>query len=134
MLRRILAVATGIVVAMAVVVAVEALGSLVFRPPPGMDPTNADSVRANMPNVAVGALLVVLLAWALGGLAGSYVVARLVSAREALLGFIVGGFVLAGGLAALLQYSHPVWFIVAGPLAVIGATVLGVRLGSARTA
>lgn len=132
MLRRILAVVAGLVVAMAVVFLVEALGGIVFPDPPGMDPANPDSVRDNMANVTVGALAFVLAAYALGAAAGSYVVGRLIGPGDWLWGLAAGGFVMLGAIANIYRIAHPMWFVVAAPLVVIGAAFLGAWLNRPR--
>ncbi len=134
MLRRILAVVAGLVVAMAVVFAVEALGGIAFPPPPGMDPADPDSVRHNMASVTIGALVFVLVAWTLGALAGSYVVGRLIGPGGWRWGLVAGAFVMLGGIANMTRIPHPLWFVLTSPAVVIGAAVLGAWLSRPRRA
>lgn len=132
MLRRSLALVAGLVLGMAIVFLVEGLGGIVFPAPPGMDPYNPDTVRDRMSLVSVGALLFVLAAWALGALSGSYVAGRLIGLGGALWAGVVGALVMAGCIAKMTQFPHPAWFVVASPLAVMGATVLGTWLSRPR--
>ncbi|MGH7711082.1 MAG: hypothetical protein ACREOG_07350 [Gemmatimonadaceae bacterium] len=132
MLRRILAIAAGIVVFIAIVSIFDGLGSLLFPTPPGFDPNNPDAIRERMANTPAGALAIVLLGSTLAALAGSYVTSMLIGVGGMLWGFVTGGLGLLATLVNALTVPHPAWFVIAALVGVIGATVLGVWLSGRR--
>lgn len=128
MLRSIGAVVVGVIVAGLSVAFLETLGHHVFPPPPeasSSDPTVLAQVLENAP---IGALLMVLAAWFLGTLIGSWVAARLVSESRAAHGLAVGGVMMIGGVFTMLQVPHPQWFMVAGAFVFLPAAYIGSRL------
>jgi hypothetical protein len=110
--------------------AVEALGQKVYPPPPGLDPSDPESIRAAMQDIPAGALVFVLLAWTVGSAAGGWVAARLAPRRPVLHGMIIGALLLAGGLANLVMIPHPLWFTIVGVAVFLPAACLGARLGA----
>lgn len=125
MLRRILAIVAGLVAAMAIIFAVEALGRALFPLPEGMALNDPESMRAGTDLIPIGALASVLAAWTVGALAGSYIVGRLIGTGGAALAYVAGAFVLVGAAWTTMRMPHPIWFVAATPLLIVGATVLG---------
>jgi hypothetical protein len=132
MLRRILAVAAGLVAFLALVAAFDGLASLLFPLPPSADPNNPDSFRPQLANVAAAALAIVLTGSTLAAIAGTYVTALLLDLGDVYWPFITGAIGLIATLANALTVPHPVWFVVAAPLGVIGGAGLAVWLASRR--
>ncbi|MGH7693499.1 MAG: hypothetical protein ACRENH_00885 [Gemmatimonadaceae bacterium] len=125
MLRRFLAIVAGLVAAMAIIFAIEAVGRLLFPLPAGMSLTEPQSLRERADMIPVGALASVLVAWTLGALAGSYSVGRLIGARGASLAYVAGGVVLVWAALMTMRMPHPIWFVAATPILIVGATILG---------
>jgi hypothetical protein len=126
--RSIGAVLAGVVVAVLCVMAIESLGQRIYPPPPGMEPSNIESVRAAMKNIPTGALLFLLAAWLLGTVAGSAVAARIARQRPVLHAMIVGVVQLAFGVFNLVMFPHPLWFVVAGMALILPAAYLGATM------
>lgn len=136
MLRTVMAVVAGMVALVLVVALVEMLGHVVYPPPPNVDMTDPDQLNAMIGQLPTGALVSVVMAWALGSLAGGFVAHRVANRHRLMAALIVGGIMLALVIANLLMIPHPAWMTVAGlalplPLAWLGARIAA--LGSRRT-
>jgi hypothetical protein len=103
----------------------ETLGHKVYPPPPGLDPTNMESVRAMMKDIPLGALLFVLAAWVIGTAAGGAVAAKIASRKPVLHAIIVGVVILALTVVNLVMIPHPTWFAVVSLLAAVPAAYVG---------
>jgi len=127
--RSIGAVVAGIVVAVVGVFAIEALGQVVYPPPPGLDLTKPESIKAMMKNIPVGALLFVLLAMVVGTAAGGGVAARIAPRKPVLHAMIVGVVLLAFGVMNLVAIPHPTWFAIVNVLTFLPAAYVGALAG-----
>jgi hypothetical protein len=125
MLRRLLAIVAGLVAAMAIIFAVEAVGRVLFPLPSGMSLTDPQSMRERADMIPVGALASILVAWTFGALAGSYSVGRLIGARGASLAYVAGAVVLMWAGLMTMRMPHPIWFVAATPILIVGGTILG---------
>lgn len=139
MIRTLVAVLIGVLVGGIVVAALQAVSMFVFPPPPGMDPANRDSVAAAMAAIPLGALLMVLLSWGLGALAGGWTAARIARPRDPSVAkpprfaaLVVGFALWVSGLITMIQIPHPFWFWIPGLLLPIPCALLGARLARPR--
>lgn len=128
-LRSILAVFAGLVVAGLLIAIIEAVGHTIYPLPEGIDPSNREAVAEIMPNAPAGALIFVLIAWDIGNLCGSWVAARLAGRNPMMHAIIVGVILFAGAVYTMLVIPHPVWFWVAAFLITLAATFMGGKLG-----
>jgi hypothetical protein len=126
MLRRLGGVVAGMATALFVVVAMEALGAAIWPLPEGIDPHDAASMRAALSHIPAGALVLVLVGWALGTFAGSFVAGKIARSFVAALG--VGLLQLVGGIVNMAAIPHPGWFWIAGPIALLAPAWVGGRL------
>jgi hypothetical protein len=108
--RSVLAVIVGMLVAFVLIAMVEMLGMRVYPPPAGMDPTNLESIKAAMARVPLGALLFVLLAYTVGSVAGGWVAARFAPSARMMHAMIVAALLFGAGLMNLMTIPHPTWF------------------------
>jgi hypothetical protein len=131
MLRRILSVLAGMVVAFFCVTLVEAVSARIYPLPAGVDVSDERSLRDAMAHIPTGAILLVLAGWALGSLAGGLTAGRIARALRPAL--IVGVLLLAVGLLNLRMIPHPVWVWVGGPLLLFVPAWLGGRLAVPRS-
>jgi hypothetical protein len=132
-LRSVLAVLAGAVVAVVLITAVQLLGHQTFPPPADLDLNDREAVAAAMAQ-ASGALLSVLLAWAVGTIGGAWVAARVAGRSHLLHGLIVGALLLAGAVANMLSIPHPVWFWIVALLLFFPCASLGAMLAARRGA
>jgi hypothetical protein len=130
MLRRILAIAAGIVVFLAVVAALDGVKTLLFPPPPNVDASNPDALRDLAANAPVAALAIVIAGSTLGALAAAYVSGILIGGNATFWPYITGTVALLATLTNALRLPHPLWFVAAAPLGVVAATVLGAWLAA----
>ena len=114
--RSILAVITGMLVAFVLIGLVQAIGMRIYPPPPGMDPTNIESIKAAMAQIPLAALLFVLLSYAAGSVAGGWVAARFAPARKMRHAMMVAALLFGAGLMNLTTVPHPTWFAVVSSL------------------
>jgi hypothetical protein len=127
---KILAVVAGIIVAVVIVVVVEAAGHGIWPPPPGIDLSNPEALKALMPSIPIGAKIAVIVAWVAGAFGGGLVAARI--ARNARFAWIVGAVQLAFGMVTLLSIPHPLAMWIAGLLLPLPAAMLGGKLAAPR--
>jgi hypothetical protein len=109
-LRAVVAVLLGIVIGSVVNMGLIHLGRLLVPPPPGVDTGTMEGLRAAMPLFGPQHFLFPFLAHALGTLVGALVALWVSPTRRALYAWIVGGFFLLGGIAAVAMLPAPVWF------------------------
>jgi len=66
-------------------------------------------VAGPIQTLPLGAFLMVLLAWALGTFAGSFVAARVACCAPIVHGMIISLLFLVAGIVNMLMIPHPVW-------------------------
>ena len=110
--RSILAVILGLLVAFVVIALVQMIGIRVYPPPAGMDPTNPESIKAAMAQIPLAALLFVLLSYAAGSVVGGWVSARFAPKAKMTHAIIVAALLFCAGLMNLMTIPHPMWFAV----------------------
>ena len=83
--------------------------------------------------VPAQAKVMVLLAWALGVLAGASS-ANVIAGRRAVAGRVTSGILMSLSVWTMITITHPVWFMVLAAAGAVGATVLADRtFGRPRT-
>ena len=130
MLRSILAVLSGLVVAWITVSLFEFASMHAFPPPPGVDVRDPAQLAQLIAQMPVGALWLVLAGWVVGALDGG-LVARLI-ARSTMPAAIVGTFVALGALLMVTMVPHPMWMSLAGVLLPLPAALFGAWLVRSR--
>lgn len=108
MLRILLGIVGGIIVAGVVTLVIEAIGHSAF--PVASDLAMSDP--GYLAAVPLAAKLIVILAWFLASLAGGYVANRIAKTNWAC--WIVAGFMIAGAAYSFTQFVHPAWMIAGG--------------------
>lgn len=131
-LRSVLAVLAGVAVAAIVVAIVEAISTLVYRAPPGLNLADAAAMREFIRDLPAGAFVFVLVGWALGTLTGAWTAARIANRSHLVHGNIIGTLLLGTGVANMLMLPHPAWVWVIGVIAFVACGYAGGRL-AART-
>ncbi len=130
-LRSLAAVVGGFIVASLVMMIVEMINGRVLYPDLGQAAagvTDREAIRALMAAAPVGALLVVIAGWALGGLAGGWTAARLAGRSAVAHGLVIGTMLTLAGVANNLMIPPPLWFWVAGLAVLIPSAWVGARL------
>jgi hypothetical protein len=136
--HRILAVVIGLIVAFPLVAAVEALGHVIYPPPPGTDLSDPEALRTIIGKLPTGAIVVVLVAWALGMFCGAFCAGyfarrMIVGSNPWIYAFIVGGLLMAAGIYTMVMIPHPLWFVIAALAIFVVFTSLGAMLAQRLT-
>ena len=87
------------------------LGMAVIPPPAGMNPSDLESVKANIHLFQPQHFVVPFLAHALGSLVGGLLAALIAPHRKMTFALVIGGLHLLGGIAAAVMIAGPLWFI-----------------------
>jgi hypothetical protein len=130
-LRSIAAVVAGFIVASIVMMIIESINGRFLFPELGKAAegvTDREKIRALVAGAPVGALLVVIVGWILGAIAGGWTTARL-SARSTLKhGLVLGALLMLAGVANNLMIPPPLWFWIASLVVLMPAAYFGARL------
>lgn len=127
-IRTILAVLAGLLVALALLLGLEYLAMSLFPPPADVRLEDADDLARLVADAPLAKLLWVTLAWALAALAGGWTAARLSRLHRMAAALCVGTLVVAGVAMTLLEIPHPAWMTAAGLLLPLPMAWLGARL------
>lgn len=125
-LRNIIAVVLGIIVGTIVNMGLIIISSSVIPLPPGVDPTDMESLKANISSFPAKNFIFPFLAHALGTLAGAYVVVKIAVTNHFRLALLIGAFFLIGGITMAVDLPSPMWFNV---LDLVGAYIPMAWLG-----
>lgn len=132
MKRTLLASLAGLVVGSIVTGVVEFVGHQIYPPPAGIDPRDPESIRRAMETISTGALIAVLVAWAIGSMVGGLVAARLATRQPMRCALIAGAMLMLAGIANLILIPHPLWFSIVAVLLFLPAAWAGGRLAGAK--
>jgi len=114
--RALLGLLAGMMVAVAVIATIEALGHKIW-PLPALPGSAKDpaAMATMMAQASLGALASVVLAWWLGAAAGAWIGYRFAGAPHArAVGLGVAGVIWLATAANLLLMPHPTWMMAAG--------------------
>ena len=131
MIRKIVAVVLGVMVAVVLIIAIEALGHAIYPLPDNIDLSDTDAMAAYVLGAPPGALLLVLAAWLVATLAGGLLACRIAREMPLMYSAIVGGLVLLGTIIDLMSIPHPLWFSVTSIVAIVATIFMSSRLGAA---
>jgi hypothetical protein len=134
-LRSFAAVVAGFVAASIVMMIVETINGRVLYP--GLAKAaeglkDPEAIRAVLANAPVGAFLVVIAGWILGGVAGGWLTGRLAARAATGHGLALGALLTLAGVANNLMIPPPIWFWIASVVVLLPAAYLGARLAPAR--
>lgn len=110
-MKAVLAVLAGIVVGSLVNMGLITISPHIIPLPDGVDPTDVESVKANMHLYEARHFIFPLLAHGLGTLVGAAVAALLAPAAKMRFALGIGVFFLLGGIAVSFMLPAPKWFI-----------------------
>ena len=130
MKRKIFAVVLGVISAVVLIIAIEALGHSLYPLPAGLDITDAEAMRAYVMTLPVTALLIVMAAWLAATLLGGLLACFIARETPLIYAAIIGGLVLLGTIINLMSIPHPMWFSITSVLAIIATIFVTGRLGS----
>ena len=134
-LRSIAAVVAGFIAASIVMMIIETINGRVLHPElarAAAGLTEREAIRTLLATAPVGAFLVVIAGWILGGVAGGWVTARLAARATAGHGLVLGALLTLAGVANNLMVPPPLWFWIASLVVLMPAAYVGARLVPAR--
>jgi hypothetical protein len=129
LLRNVLAIVAGLVIGMAINMAIVVFGPSIIPPPAGVDVNDVESIRASIHLYEAKHFVSPVLAHAVGTLVGAITAYLIAASHQSIIALVVGVFFLAGGIAASMMIPAPVWFIVLDlvvayiPMAWIGSQI-----------
>ena len=132
MLRSILAVLAGLVVAWITISLFEFASMHAFPPPPGVDVRDPQQLAALVSQMPVAALALVLAGWVVGAMDGG-LVSTLIAKRR-VPAIVVGVLVMLGAFLMMAMVPHPLWMAIAGVLLPLPAALFGAWLVRRRKA
>ena len=108
--KNILAVIAGIVIGGVVNMGIISISGSLIAPPEGVDPSDMESLKANIHAFGAKHFIMPFLAHALGTLAGAFAVTKIAATNHLLLSLIIGVFFLLGGIMMVQMLPAPMWF------------------------
>ena len=132
--RSILAIVVGVVIAPLTIMAVHQLSYLMYPLPAGFDPNNQEAWEALIRTLPLGALVLVVVAWESGAVVGGALAAWIAGRAYCWHAAIIGCWVLVGTIMnfLMLKFNHPTWMVVAGfglpiPLSLLAGKLVAIR-------
>jgi hypothetical protein len=131
LIRNIIVVISGIIVGSAVNMGLIMISGSIIPPPPGVDVSDTESLKASMHLFEPKHFRFPYLAHAIGTLVGAFLVAKLAVSRHLQLAMLIGFFFLIGGVASVMMLPSPAWFSALDimtayiPMAWLGAKLAG---------
>ena len=130
MLRLILSIVGGLVLAFAGVFVTDALFHALSPSAAAMPETgDKEAMRAYVANLPASLLAAMLMGWTIAALAGSFVAARF-GGRGEWPGRVVGGLFLLATAANFLMVAHPTWMVITAFALIIAAAAIGAKAGA----
>ena len=111
-LKNILAVIAGIIIGMAVNMALVYIGPMIIPPPEGADMTTSEGLNEVAHLLRPAHFIFPFLAHAGGTMVGAFVAAKIAANNKMKFALGIGVFFLIGGIAASQMIPAPTWFIV----------------------
>ncbi len=131
LLKNILAVIAGAIIGGLVNYGIIAIGPNLIPPPEGVNPSDIESIKANVGLYETKHFIVSFLAHALGTLVGAFIAVKLGVSKHRTLAYVIGGLFFIGGammafmLPAFWKFSIVDLLIAYFPMGVIGWILAG---------
>ena len=119
MLRTILGIVAGVVVAFVVLMGLEMAGHAAMPPSAGLDPADPEDLKQMVASASTAAKAWVVFAWFAAAVAGGWLARRL--SRASWAGWVIAGLIVVGGIANIMMIPHPLWM----QIAAVAAPLLG---------
>ena len=130
MLRTILGIVAGVVLAFVVLMGLEMAGHAAMPPPAGLDPADPEDLKQMVASASTAAKAWVVFAWFAAAVAGGWVARRL--SRASWAGWVIAGLIVVGGIANIMMIPHPLWMQIAAVVAPLLGGWLVTRLPAGR--
>jgi hypothetical protein len=130
-LRIILGVVIGVAVGIGLVMVGDVLNHRFFPPPPDVQVTNPEAIRAYMQSAPVTSLLGLPVTWTIASFAAAFAGAKI--ANKTWAGWVAGGFIFAATCLNLAVIPHPIWMLAAALALVPVAAWFGSKVGAPKS-
>lgn len=130
MLRTILAVVAGLIVAVVIMTCSEMIGTHLFPLPEGFSKDNPADWAALMQAMPVSAKLWVVLGWCVASFAGGWVAATISRLHKRGAALAIGVLIVAGCIANAVLIPHPWWMTALGVLLPVPLALLAARVAA----
>lgn len=132
--RTILGAVVGLAAAMATMLLIEGLATMLFPPPAGID-LNSEAALAEMVAKATPAMkAMVVFGWLLASFVGGWVAAKISRAHRVGAALVVGVAVVLGVIFNAVALPHPLWMTALGVLSPIPLAWWAARIATPRVA
>lgn len=128
MLRIVLGLVLGVAIGLGLVMAGDMANHALFPPPPDLQITNPDALRAYMAEAPILSLLGLPVTWTVAVFAAAFAGAKV--AGRAWVGWVAGGLLFAATLANLALIPHPIWMLAWAVALLPPAAWFAARLGA----
>jgi len=132
-IKNFLALIAGLVAGSIVNMGLVTISGSIIPPPEGVDPSNMESLKANMHLFEARHFIFPFLAHALGTLAGAFIAGLFAANYKLILALSIGAFFLVGGIIMVLSVPSPLWFSILDltlayiPMAWLGRKLAGLN-------
>jgi hypothetical protein len=123
LVRRVLGVVGGVVLAELVIQTIETLGNRMYPLPEGTNLDDLASLSLAISSLPAGAFVMVLAAWVAGAFVGAFVGCQLSGRTSRWPSVAVGLLVLAAAVSTMLTIPHPIWIWIGAVVLVPAASV-----------
>ncbi|HMG15705.1 MAG TPA: hypothetical protein VK590_09670 [Saprospiraceae bacterium] len=127
-MRRIMSVLSGVVAGSMIMFIVETLGHKVYPIAMNLESATKEAKANYMKSLPVEALLMIILAWAVGAFVAGIVSTLISKDSTSFTALRSGGILFALSIFNMIVIPHPIWFWIAGLLVFIPCSWLGFRL------
>lgn len=128
-MKNVLGILAGLISAFVVIFLVEKAGHSIFPVAENIDFGDKEALKKIIDTMPFGALITVIIAYAIGSFAGGFVCA-LISENSKVRNSVITGFILLiFGLINLFMIPHPVWFMILNVLVYLPFAYLGGKYG-----
>lgn len=132
-IRNALAVFAGVVIGAVVISLIETFSPQLLPTSSGLDFTNPEAFGQLMGSIPIDAKLLVLLAWFVGTVTGTYTSIRMAADSQKLIAIIMGALFLLIGVVNMATITFPLWFWCSGIVIFISGTYLALIIANYTT-
>ncbi len=128
LLRNILAIVAGVLLGGVAIMVVQMIGHQVYPVSAELDVNDKAAMRAFVAGLPVGALLFVIVAYAIGSFVAGALAAYIGHGARTRHALVAGAVLMLAGIMNLVAIPHPVWFSVLTVVVFLPLAWLGARL------
>lgn len=124
-INRIFSILSGVIAGAIVMGIGEMISHTIYPMPEDLDQSDLQALKDYISALPIGAFIAVLVAHALGSLAGGLVASKMAKVQKRSAALFAGLILLLAGVLNLISIPHPLWFSIADialytPMAILG--------------